>query len=153
MARARNLSDGDAADVLAHERPDIYQEYRASLGLGDARERERSKNASKPSKRVFVDEFMIQGAALSDALDIPLEAAYDQLVRSSPALYERYRAKLFGRDLDRETVAAVQARTESSEFMTLAKSIAAQRNVHIVDAFVIAARQAPELYDEYHSSL
>ncbi|MBA3960845.1 MAG: hypothetical protein H0X40_02955 [Chthoniobacterales bacterium] len=157
LARSRNLSDWDSYQVLAHAEPYLYDCYRWEvLGLG-------GRKPESPQETTYLarwqlaehDEFVTQAKALSDALDLTLDAAANQLARSQPALYERYRDKLGLGDSRHynERVLAVHARAEASPFFLLAKSIATQRKIDITAAFGIAARQSPELYDSYRQSL
>jgi hypothetical protein len=125
------------------------------MGLGTKPKPRQETDAHVRAKAARNDEFMIQAQALSDALGISFDKATSQLCASQPALYERYRSKLgLGSVRDyKERVAAVHARAEQSEFFTLAKQIAAQQSIDLMDAFSVAARQRPDLYDAYHESL
>lgn len=157
VAKSRNLGNADAIEVLARERPDLYLEYRISLGLGDsrynARELARARELFQRREGVECDQFIIESRALAEALEIDVSDAAMHIGRSRPSLYERYRARLYNRDLDRVTVAAVTARAEESLFFAKAKTIAADRNVDIAQAYEIVARENPDLYDAYRSSL
>jgi hypothetical protein len=159
VAKARNLNAVDAIHALAVERPDLYLEYRMSLGLGDSRQNARdlvkAQEAVEKRQKTECDEFLILSRALSEAMDIDLVQAATEICRARPALFERYRARLFGLDLDTyaTAVAAVTSRAEESPFFAKSKAIAAARRVHITEAFDIVARENPELYDEYHRSL
>lgn len=155
LARARNLELADACDALAHQDPYLYDCYRwevLALGGGAPKRPERPPYYASAA---FYDEFCIQARSLADALDITEVDAIVKLAHAQPALYERYRAKL-GLGDQREyqqTVSAAHARAEESAFFVLSKRIAAERSINLAAAFSIAARQSPELYDQYHRSL
>ena len=160
MARARNLDLVDAVDALAHEQPRDYDTYRAGL-LGVSIP---ARPLSAEERPLESDELLIRARALGDALEIDLGAAVDAVVHEQPALYDRYRARLFDLEPVRhsavaasygrsESFAGAQGRAESSEFFERSKAIAAQRSVDITEAFAIAAREAPDLYDAYRAAL
>ena len=156
LARSRNIDLGQASEVLARKNPYLYECYRYEvLGLGTKPQPRQETVYQARARRAENDEFMIRASALSDSLDIDMTKAIGDLARSQPALYERYRANLgLGDSREyRQTIAAVQARVEESEFFVLSKRIAAEKSIDLVDAFSIAARQRPDLYDQYHASL
>jgi hypothetical protein len=96
VARTRNLGISDAIDVLAHECPGVYEEYRRGLGLGSSRER--AKAIVNPFNAVVAaaerTEFMIESRALAAARDIEIVDAFVAVARNRPDLYEDYRANL-----------------------------------------------------------
>ncbi len=155
ISRARNINLVDAATVLALEQPGSYDEYRARIfGMPIKPHRVQASSGVSAGQRMMNDEFVLRGRAMADSLDLTLEAAYDALCREQPFLYERYRAKLFGYDLDREAVAKIQARApEQSDFYVRAKAVAATRRTSVTDAFDIVARENPALYEAYRDSL
>lgn len=148
IAKARRLDLGDACVVLASEQPDAYDRYRSDL-LG-VKLPARAKQQARTNEN---DELMVRARALADALDIGLGDAATKIAHEQPALYERYRARLFDLDLDRTAVAAVHARAEKSSFFVRCQEIAQARGIDITAAFDVAAREAPELYDAYRASL
>lgn len=148
VARARNLRLDQAIDVLAHERPELYEEYHAQL-MGRSIAPVRATSA----RSEFVDEFLIQGRGLAEALGIGEAAAFSKLAAAQPALYERYRAKLLGVDVKPEHMMACHARADHSPFFVRSKLIAEQKNIHITEAFRLVAAQEPQLYDAYMASL
>ncbi len=154
IARSRNLQEHEAAEMLARERPDLYLEYRTGLGLGNRRDRDleltEAREVVRKRRSLENDEFMIEARALASALDLPIEDAFLELCRARPILYERYRAKLYGRDLDARRVAEVRANAVESPFLVAAESVAAARSVDLTEAFEIVARENPDLYDAYH---
>ncbi|MGI8438100.1 MAG: hypothetical protein ACR2NX_14580 [Chthoniobacterales bacterium] len=149
IARARNVELGTACEILARESHWDYENYRAQFfGGGHISAGVKPKQSSHAN-----DEFLVRARSLADALDVDIASAVEKLAREQPALYERYNAKIFGRDLDQRSVTATHARAENSDFFILAKSVATARGLDITQAFDIAARQSPALYDAYRNSL
>jgi hypothetical protein len=156
LARSRNLDLVDAATVLAQEQPSSYDQYRAHLmGVPVTTGRSSSNGVAAAADLVKKsnDEFIIRARGMADALDIDIGAAYDALAREQPFLYERYRAKLLGLDLDRATVADIQACAVQSPFYVRAKAVAVARGIDVTAALDIVARESPALYDAYRESL
>jgi hypothetical protein len=152
IARARNVELLDAYSILAREQPETYDQYRADLYGGPVPVRVKSVTGAAAAK-ARNDEFMIRARSIAEALDLEIGDAYAVLAREQPALYERFRARMFGIDIDRVTVAEVHARAALSPFFVRAKELAAQRGIDITAAYDIVARQNPELYDAYRASL
>jgi hypothetical protein len=157
VARARNLSDAEAVEILARERPDLYIEYRTNLGLGDHRYRDQELAQARDEvlnrTQRDSDEFFLQSKALADALDISFDKAVTYVVRAKPALYERYRCRMMGLELRPEMVSEAQSRAIRSPFFIAAEAIAAARGIDRLEAFEIVARENPDLYDQFHTSL
>lgn len=151
IAKSRNLKLADACTVLAHEQPWSYDEYVAKLTGRPVRAgRPTSSDVTRIPRQ---DEFMIRARGLADAIDVEMAVACERLAHEQPALYERYRARMFGYDLDESTVEAAHSRAENSPFFVRAKAIAAERKINVVDAFAVVARENPDLYDAYRASL
>ena len=149
IARSRNLDLDQATTVLAIEHPELYAKYHAEL-LGQPI---RINGLAATARSEFVDEFMIQGQSLAEALEIGLGAAYSKLAHEQPALYERYNARLMGRDVEPARVQQCHASAENSPFFVRAKLIAEQRKIDLTEAFSYVATQDPQLYDAYMASL
>lgn len=155
LGRARNLDFVDAASALARQDPYLYECYRWEVqGLG-GRAPEPPSRLPMHATAAYRNEFCLQAMALADALDISEAKAIDQLAHKQPALYERYRSALGLGDSRRygEAVTEAHAQAEKSEFFTLAKRIAAEQTIDITGAFLVAARQRPDLYDAFQASL
>jgi len=91
LASEEHLETAEALTVLCRRRPELYEQYRAKLGLRDAPPVVQARQTDALEQHGFV----VQAKAVAHREGIDVAAAAESVAAQNPALYQRYREELF----------------------------------------------------------